>query len=207
MKYKLLALIILFTPLITYASEFKITEHYNQLKTPFKSDKSVIEFFSFYCPHCYKQEPIIKSLIVNLPHDIKFTKNHVDGIPGRKREIEQALTKALITAEILNISDKIISAIFKYIHKSKAYFNSVKDIKNIFLLQGIEEQTFDKIFNSFAVKTKFNKVQLETASLRNQGVRSVPTVIVNGKYKVETHKIKNQAQYNKLITYLLNKDV
>ena len=32
MKYKLLALIILFTPLITYASEFKITEHYNQLK-------------------------------------------------------------------------------------------------------------------------------------------------------------------------------
>jgi len=205
MKYKFLALIILFVSTLTNATQFKLGEHYTEVKTTFKTEKSIIEFFSFYCPHCYKQEPIINNLIANLPSDIIFNKNHVDGMPGKNLEIEQALTKALITADILNVNQHITPAIFSYIHKNKANLNSIKDIKNIFLLQGVEEKYFDKTFNSFAVKTRFNKAQLKTAALRKQGVTTVPTVIINGKYKVETHKISNQTQYNALVTYLLNK--
>lgn len=206
MKFKLLALVILFVSTLANATQFKLGEHYTEVKTPFKTEKSVIEFFSFYCPHCYKQEPVMKNLIANLPSDVIFKKNHVDGMPGKNLEIEQALTKALITADILKVKQQITPAIFDYIHKNKANFNSIKDIKNIFLLIGIKEQNFDKTFNSFAVKTQFNKAQLKTAVLRKQGVTTVPTVIINGKYKVETHKISNQSQYNDLVIYLLTKN-
>lgn len=43
-----------------------------------------------------------------------------------------------------------------------------------------------------------------TEVLRNQGISSVPTVIVNGKYKVETGAIKSKEQYIELVLYLLN---
>lgn len=205
MKIKLLALVFLFVSTLTNAAQFKLGEHYTEVKTSFETEKSVIEFFSFYCPHCYRQEPVINDLIANLPSDIIFKKNHVDGMPGKNLKIEQALTKALITADILKVKQQITPAIFNYIHKNKARFNSIKDIKNIFLLNGIKEKDFDKTFNSFAVKTQFNKAQLKTAALRKQGVTTVPTVIINGKYKVETHNISNQSQFNALVIYLLNK--
>ena len=123
MKFKLLALVILFVSTLANATQFKLGEHYTEVKTPFKTEKSVIEFFSFYCPHCYKQEPVMKNIIANLPSDVIFKKNHVDGMPGRNLEIEQALTKALITADILKVKQQITPVIFSYIHKNKANFN------------------------------------------------------------------------------------
>ena len=118
--------------------------------------------------------------------------------------IEQALSKALLTAKLLKVEDQIAAAIFKYIYVNKATFTNEKDIKNIFLLHGIEEQRFDTVFNSFSVKTGVNKMKKNTETLRNQGISSVPTVIVNGKYKVETGAIKSKEQYIELVLYLLN---
>jgi thiol:disulfide interchange protein DsbA len=190
------------------AADFVEGTHYNELTTPINdnlnSTKEVREFFSFYCPACYRHEPIIGELKAKIPDNIALIKNHIDGMPGRDMAIEQALSKALLTAKLLKVEDQIATAIFKYIYVNKATFTNEKDIKNIFLLHGIEEQRFDTVFNSFSVKTGVNKMKKNTETLRNQGISSVPTVIVNGKYKVETGAIKSKEQYIELVLYLLN---
>ena len=190
------------------AADFEEGKHYKVLSTPINdklnSAKEVRELFSFYCPACYRHEPIIGELKAQLPENIMLVKNPIDGMPGRDVAIEHALSKALLTATLLKVEDKISAAIFKYIYVNKATFTNEKDIKNIFLLHGIEEQRFDKIFNSFSVKTGVNKMKKNTEILRNQGISSVPTVIVNGKYKVETGAIKSKEQYIELVLYLLN---
>ncbi|KGJ97397.1 thiol:disulfide interchange protein DsbA/DsbL [Colwellia psychrerythraea] len=180
--------------------------HYKELTTPINSDnlnKEVREFFSFYCPGCYRIEPIITALKAELPAEIPFIKNHIDGMPGRDLVIEQGLSRAILTAKLLKLEDQVSAAIFNYIHVNKATFNTNKDIKNIFLLLGVDGQRFDKVFNSFSVKTGVNKMNKATEVLRQQGITSVPTAIVNGKYKVETGALESQQQYIELVLYLL----
>ncbi|PCI58495.1 MAG: hypothetical protein COB35_13740 [Gammaproteobacteria bacterium] len=126
-------------------------------------------------------------------------------MPGRKVAIEQALTKALITAKVLHVEDKMIPAIFNYIHLSHAKFDNLKDIKNLFMINDIDEKSFDKTFKSFAVKREFNKMQSKTRFMREQGITGVPTLIINGKYKSIDTSVKSMDEYKALVQYLLNK--
>jgi len=187
------------------AVEFTKGDYYIEIEGKLTKKKEITEFFSFYCPACFKQEPFMNELKSSLPAGAKFKKIHVDGMPGRDIKIEQSLTKALVTADILKVKAKIIPAIFKYIHISKSKFSNDKDIKNLFLNLGIAEEKFDKAFKSFSVSAQSKKMQKKTKALRQQGFTSVPTLIINGKYKPVTNKIKSMDEYKKLIIYLLNK--
>ncbi|MDP7592125.1 MAG: thiol:disulfide interchange protein DsbA/DsbL [Litorilituus sp.] len=209
MYHKLLLSIFIFLSYFTVANgvEFTKGDYYIEIKGNLSKGKEVTEFFSFYCPHCFKQEPLMNELIALLPADATFKKNHVDNMPGQNLLIEQALTKALITADILKVKEIIVPAIFKYIHTDKAKFYNEKDIKNIFLIHGVDENAFDKTFASFHVANQFKKMQKKTKYLRQQGIGSVPTLIINGRYKPLTNNIKSMDEYKKLISYLLNKKV
>lgn len=191
------------------ATDFVKGTHFNQLSIPIHSNinsvKEVSEFFSFYCPGCYRLEPVIGALKVQLPDNVALTKNHIEGMPGRDVAIEKSLSKAILTAKFFNIEEEITTAIFKYIHVSRAEIRTKKDIKSIFLLQGVDGQRFDEVFDSFGVKTGASKMKKERDILRKQGITSVPTVIVNGKYKVETSAIESKEQYIELVLYLLNR--
>jgi thiol:disulfide interchange protein DsbA len=187
------------------ATEFVIGDYYVEVEGELTKKKEITEFFSFYCPACFKQEAFMNELTLSLPADAVFKKNHVDGMPGRDIKIEHALTKALVTADILKVKEKMIPAIFNYIHISKANFNNDADIKNLFLINGIDKNKFDKAFSSFSVSAQSNKMKKKTKALRQQGFTSVPTLIINGKYKPVTDKIKTMDEYKMLILYLLNK--
>jgi len=197
---------LLVTSFVANAVEFTKDDYYIEIKGQLSKKQEIVEYFSFFCPHCFKQEPLMKALVEKLPSDVAFKKNHVDGMPGQTVAIERALSKALITAEVLHVKDKMVAAIFKYIHINRAKFDSVKDIKNVFLINGVESKAFDKVFESFSINTRFNKMQKNTVELRKQGITTVPTLIINGKYKPVTDKIKSMDEYIDLILFLLNKD-
>ncbi|WP_133472020.1 thiol:disulfide interchange protein DsbA/DsbL [Paraglaciecola marina] len=187
------------------AAEFTEGDYYLEIEGEITKNKEITEFFSFYCPACFKQEGFMNDLKASLPSGAVFKKNHVDGMPGRKADIENLLTKALITAEYLKVEEQLVPAIFNYIHLNKADFYSEKDIKNIFLANNVDESKFDKVFSSFAVSTGAKKMQKNTKDIRRQGFTGVPTLIVNGKYKPITKNIKTMQEYKKLVLFLLNK--
>lgn len=201
----LLIMFCLFFSYITQAVEFTEGDDYLAIEGSLTKTQEVTEFFSFYCPACFKQEAFMNELKASLPANAVFKKHHVEGMPGRDIKMEHALSKALLTAEILHVDEKIIPAIFNYIHLNKARFNQEVDIKNLFLTEGIEGDKFDKVFTSFSVNTQAKKMQSKTKALRKQGFTGVPTLIVNGKYKPLTHKITTMDEYKKLVLYLLNK--
>jgi thiol:disulfide interchange protein DsbA len=204
-KILLSIFVLLFYSYTSQAAEFTEGDYYIKIDGNFTKQKEITEFFSFYCPACFKQEPFMNELKLSLPADAKFKKNHVDGMPGRDIKMEHALTKALITADILKIEEKIIPAIFKYIHMNNAKFSNEKDIKNIFLINGVESEKFEKAFTSFSVNTQSKVMQKKTKQLRKQGYSGVPTLIINGIYKPVTNKIKSMDEYKNLIIFLLNK--
>jgi len=187
------------------AAEFKEGDHYVEIDGKTTEKKEVTEFFSFYCPACFRQEGFMNDLKAALPKDAVFKKNHVDGMPGRKFDVENLLTKALITAEYLKVEKQLVPAIFNYIHLDKADFNNEKDIKNLFVVNDVDAEQFDKVFSSFAVNTRARAMQKNTKDVRSQGFTGVPTLIVNGKYKPLTKNIKTVQEYKELVLYLLNK--
>lgn len=185
---------------------FQEGSHYQVLKQPVANNKEMREFFSFYCPACYRFEPVIEELKGLLPKGVAFKKNHVDSMPGREVEIEQALSKALLVAEELKVDEKLVPAIFHYIHANKANFDNVKDIKNLFLLHGVGRKTFDKAYGNFSVNTKFKQMVSKAKTLRSQGYSGVPTIVIHGKYVPNIKSIKTMDEYKALIQFLLSKD-
>ena len=187
------------------AINFVEDKHYQIIEGELSKTKLVTEYFSFYCPHCFRQEPLMQTMLAQLPEGTTFVKNHVDSMPGRDREIEHALSKALIVAKILRVEDKMVPIIFNYIHVDKASFNSPNDIRNLFIVNDVDAQSYDKTMNSFSVNMQFNNMQKQTAVLRQQGIGTVPTVIVNGKYRVLTKNLKGQDDFLALVRFLLAK--
>jgi len=205
-KYLLLLTLSFFSFLVNaQATNFIEGKHYQTIQGAQTKQKEITEFFSFYCPHCFRREPIISELLQSIPSDVVFKKNHVNGMPGRKISIEDMLTKALLTAKILHLDDKMIPAIFNYIHLRHANFDNLKDIKNLFMLNGVEGNKFDKIFASFSVNREFKTMNHKTEILRQQGITSVPTLIINGKYKINDKNIKDMDEYKTLVNFLLTK--
>ena len=187
------------------AAEFSEGEHYVVVNGTPTSKPQITEYFSFYCPGCFKQEPLMNELKSSLPAGATFKKNHVDGMSGRNINIEHSLTKALVAADMLKVKAKVVAAIFNTIHVKKGDFSSDNDVRDLFIANGISGEKFDKAFKSFSVNTQAKKMRKNTAALRKQGHTSVPTLIINNKYKPVTKNIKSMAEYKALISYLLSK--
>jgi len=167
------------------AVQLKEGVHYEVISDQATEKPEVKEFFSYYCPHCFSFEPLADRLKDSSKENgFEFKKSHVDFLRAAGPEIQEMLTRALVTADRLN-APQASTAIFKYIHRERAVFTKEKDIRNLFILNGVEGEKFDKAFNSFAVKAAARKMKKEQDELsRRRVLTSVPTFIVNGKYKI-----------------------
>lgn len=211
---KLLSLLVVATlSFFTHASDYQEGKHYVKVHELPVDSPEVREYFSFYCGHCYKFEVMAKSIKKNLPENVTFVKNHVDFLPGASQKMQSLLSRALITAQELNVAESQIAAIFKYIHVHRAVFTSVKDVRNVFLLNGVDGDKFDQVLNSEKVTKKVEEMKNNQDMLAKSGdLRSVPSIVVNGKYMVVGHGHSHdhgsseenvEQEYNDLVKYLL----
>ena len=205
MKKLLCLMSALFFSFNLFAVELKEGVHYEVISDSTPTAKPEIkEFFSYYCPHCFTFEPLADRLKAGEKKGkYKFVKSHVDFLRAAGPDIQFMLTKALVTAEKLNVP-AASKAIFNYIHKQRAPFTKEKDIRNLFVLNGVDGAKFDKVFNSFAVTAAAKKMKKDQDTLNNKRVLTgVPTFIVNNKYKILNSGF-NAKNYDELFGQLEN---
>jgi thiol:disulfide interchange protein DsbA len=203
---------VLLMPLLAFsitACAEKYTEgnQYPKISETTSKNIEVREYFSVYCGHCFKFEPIMHDIKEGLPENVKFERNHVDFLRGASPETQQMISKAIAVAEQLDDADKYIGAIFNYIHIQRASITTEKDIRNIFVLNGADGDKYDKLIKSFSVNShaKSMKKHQDTMS-KSRALTAVPTVIVNGKYRINASaldKSNPKEDYKNLINYLL----
>jgi len=194
-------------PVFAFAASYTEGEHYTKVNDEVTAKSEVREFFSFYCGHCFQFEPFMAKLKTSIPADTKFEMNHVDFLRAASPKIQQMLSKAVVVAHQMGVEKKVIASIFNYIHIQRAVFTSEKDIRNVFVLNGADGEQFDKLMKSFGVVSKAKAMKKQQDYFANKGaLTGVPTVIVNGKYRVETKGLdrKNFEQdYIQLVNHLL----
>lgn len=162
------------------AAQFTEGKQYIALDKPAVGEPQVLEFFSFYCPHCYQFEEVYHvsdAVKKALPVGTKMTKYHVEFLGPMGKQ----LTQAWAVAMALGVEDKITQPMFEAVQKTQTV-QTPDDIRNVFIKAGVKAEDYDAALNSFVVKSLV--VQQEKAAEDLQ-LRGVPAVFVNGKYMVK----------------------
>ncbi|MDN2664763.1 thiol:disulfide interchange protein DsbA/DsbL [Psychromonas sp. 14N.309.X.WAT.B.A12] len=186
-------------PLSVQAADFEEGTHYDVIKQTATDKPEVLEFFSFYCPHCFKFEPLMKNLEKELPADVAVKKSHVNFLGGAMAD---EVTKAYAAADLLDVKEEVTSIIFDQIHVQRKAINNEQDILDIFAKAGISEKEAKGALASFPVNGMAAQMKRNTETFK---VRGVPTLIVNGKYKVNTGSVKSTQEFVELVKFLTKK--
>lgn len=210
MKKILSLLIILLMPFLANCSDYKAGKQYTKVSEVASKKVEVREYFSFYCPHCRNFEPMVSELKKSLPEDVAFEYNHVDFLRAASPQIQQLLSKGLVVAQQLGMEKKLMAALFNYIQVQRATVSSEQDLRNIFVLNGADGEKVDKLMKSFSVNSKAKAMKKHQEHLNKaRGITGVPTLVVNGKYRVnlaELDKKDPQQDLKKLVKHLLTLD-
>jgi len=195
-------------PLFANAADYKEGKHYTVVSDKASKKPEVREFFSFYCPHCFSFEPFMADVKKALPGDVAFERSHVDFLRMASPEIQFMLTKGLVIAKQLKMEDKLVGAMFNYIQVQRAAFTSEKDLRNLFVLNGVDGAKFDKLMKSFSVNSQAKAMKKTQEYFSRRGaLTGVPAVFVNGKYRINMQELDRndlKGDYNKLIKHLLS---
>lgn len=167
---------------ISAQEQWQEGKHYTVISDKATAKPEVKEFFSFWCPACYRFEPLVKNIKAGLGEDVKFTKVHVNFMPMAGPDVQENATTAMVIARALKKETELNGAIFNYIHQQRSTIGSLKDLRSIFVINGVDGEEFDKLAKSFSVKNLVNKNNKQIAEYRDY-VSGVPNFIVNGKYQ------------------------
>ncbi|MEG1468838.1 MAG: thiol:disulfide interchange protein DsbA [Hafnia sp.] len=186
------------------AAQFSEGDQYVKLDKSITNEPQVLEFFSFYCPHCYEFEEVYHvsdAVRKGLPEGVKITKYHVEFLGPLGKQ----LTQAWAVAMALGVEDKITQPMFEAVQKTQSV-QSPEDIRNVFIKAGVSAADYDGALNSFVVKSLV--VQQEKAAEDLQ-LRGVPAIFVNGKYMVKNDGLDTSSmdsyvqQFSHVVNFLL----
>ncbi|RDV28028.1 thiol:disulfide interchange protein DsbA/DsbL [Alteromonas aestuariivivens] len=183
-KIAVLLFTALLLPLQACAAEGKWVEgkHYEVLDEPATASPEIIEFFSFWCPHCYRFEPLVKQIKQKISKDTQFNKVHVNFMRFTSADIQDDATRAMMIGRAISQEEAMNGAIFNYIHQQRASITGMKDLRNIFLVNGVDAAEFDKLESSFGVNSMLKKNNKVVEQYRDH-LTGVPTFIINGRFR------------------------
>ncbi|EPU7432669.1 thiol:disulfide interchange protein DsbA [Cronobacter sakazakii] len=189
------------------AADYSDGKQYNTLEKPVAGAPQVMEFFSFYCPHCYQFEEVLHvsdSVKKKLPAGTKMTKYHVEFLGPLGKD----LTQAWAVAMAMGIEDKITAPMFEAVQKTQTV-QTPADIRKVFIDAGVKPEEYDAAWNSFVVKSLVAQQEKAAADV---GLQGVPAMYVNGKYQLNPQGMDTSnmdvfvQQYADTVNYLLGKE-
>ncbi|WP_016595479.1 thiol:disulfide interchange protein DsbA, partial [Yersinia pestis] len=196
MKNVWLALVGIVMAFSVTAAQFTDGKQYLTLDKPVTGEPQVLEFFSFYCPHCYQFEEVYqvpKAVKKALPEGTKMTRYHVEFLGPLGKQ----LTQAWAVAMALGVEEKITPLMFEGVQKTQTV-QTPGDIRNVFIKAGISGEDYDAALNSFVVKSLVAQQQKAAEDLQ---LRGVPAMFVNGKYMIKNDGMDTSSMDNYVKQY------
>ena len=175
--------------------------HYVKISDEATAEPEVLEFFSFWCPHCYSFEPIVAQVKEKLDDGVKFQKVHVNFMGFTGPDVQDAATRAMLVARNLGKETQLNGAVFKYIHVQRSHVTNLNDLRNIYIVNGVDGDEFDKLAGSFGVNSQLQKNNKVIQQYREH-LRGVPNFIVNGKYQAKFTRDMTPDDMVELIVWL-----
>jgi thiol:disulfide interchange protein DsbA len=175
--------------------------HYNIVADTASEQKEVVEYFSFWCPACYRFEVIINEIKPQLANDVAFRKVHVNFMSFTTPEIQEQATKAMLIGRSLGTEELMNAAIFAHIHEQGQKIEGLNDLKQLFISYDISAVDFERTLGKAELTDTF-KQNNDDISQFKEHLQSVPNIIVNGKYQAIFTREMNVQDIADLVNWL-----
>ena len=180
-KNTLISLFIIFFSLSTTA-EYRLGVDYRLVDNPLPVKRDgiveVSETFWYGCNACYQFDPVINSWASRQESDVRLTK-----MPVTWGGIHQLHASLYYTIEAMKLDPSTHAAVFVTIHKEGNFLQNPKAIEDFLKKFGVAPEVSKQYMNSFTVKQMVNRGIKHSRQLK---VSSVPMMIVDGKYIIES---------------------
>lgn len=157
----------------------------------------VAEVFWYGCSHCYTFEPTFQAWAKGLADDVAVVK-----VPAVWRPIMKLHSRMMFAAQALGIYDKVNMEIFKAMSERKQFKNE-KEIAEFFADFGVTKDEALAALDSFGVKSQ---AQQADSRSRSFGVLSTPSLVINGKYRIDPSAAGSHQNMIKVANYLIEKE-
>jgi thiol:disulfide interchange protein DsbA len=174
----------------------------------------VTEIFSYACPGCNRFYPIMDRLISGLPANAV-----IDYLPAGFRPDEDwpIFQRAYLVAKELGVADRTHDAMFDAVWKSgelavydqklqraKRPAPQLSDVAKFYeRMAGIKPETFMATAGSFGIDAKVRQTDDLIAAY---GVAETPTLIVNGKYRLNPVSAGGDYETVELVKWLVQRE-
>jgi len=174
----------------------------------------VLEVFSYGCPACNTFRPAMKEIERSLPKN-----GQLAYLPASWNAAENwpVFQRAYLTAQSLGVADRAHEAMYDAIwttgelgvvekgsNRLKKKLPTIEEVARFYeKTTGVKAAAFVNASKSFAVDLKIRQAE---AQIRAMQVPSTPTLVVAGKYRLNTDSVRSIEEIIALINFLVAKE-
>ena len=159
---------------------------------------SVIEYFSYGCLHCKKFEEHIAKWLANKEDDVEFRR---EAVVFQKSWAKLAL--AYYVAIELDVLGMVHMPMFEAVHDEKRNMDARKNIEQLFVDEAeVDPQVFRTTFEDQSIVDHILEVHEKVQSMT---LKNTPTVVVDGKYLVNTQTAQSRKRIFPIVDFLVKK--
>ncbi len=138
----------------------------------------VMDFFSYMCPHCAALAPALREWEGKLPADVTLDRVAV----GLGRQLWLLPAQLFYALRSVNREKELDAAVFAAIHADHVDFSTTRQVADWVAAQGVDRASFEAALGAFSVKSFVARAD---QLARTAQVSSVPTLVIDGRYRVE----------------------
>ena len=178
-------------------------KHYHRITPAVETDVEdgqveVLELFWYGCPHCFQFESHLTSWNDTKAEYITFTR-----MPAVLNRGWLPHARAYYALETMGELEKMHSIFFEAIHVQGRRLRDVESMARFLSQYDVDAEKFKSAYDSLYVETKINR---SDQLVRQYGSSSVPTVIINGKYRTSASDAGGYENVLRIINMLAEKE-
>ncbi len=159
---------------------------------------SVQEVFWYGCPHCFHLQPVLNRWLAHKPKDVIFTRQAAAISPYW---LPQA--RAFFAFKELGLVPALHDKFFNAIHIHHEVLDNAATISRwVASHSRVPAARFAQVYHSFAVGLAVRKARQQQDA---EGIHSVPTFIVDGRYRTNPSLAGSRRQLMRVVNYLIHK--
>lgn len=216
----LAALLLLSAVSTASAATYEAGKHYDVLPQAQRTSVApgkveVMEVFSYGCPACDHFQPTMKKLKAALPANAQLVYLPASWNPAENWPTFQ---RAYLTAKSLDVAEKAHDQMFDAIWNTgelgvlegtttgrpKKNLPTIEDVARFYQrVTGVKAADFVAASKSFTVDLKMRQADAQIIAMK---VSSTPTLVVNGKYRLNSEYFKTADDVIGLVKFLVAKE-
>jgi thiol:disulfide interchange protein DsbA len=202
-----------------YAQTWTEGKNYFRIEPPQRTNVApgkveVMEVFSYACPACNAFHGIMEQLKKSLPPNAQVVYLPASFVPAEDWPVFQ---RAYFAADALGVAAKVHEAMFDAVwtsgelavsdpstHRLKSPLPTIEDLARFYQrTTGVPTDKFLAMAKSFTIDTKMKQADAQIGAMQ---ALSTPTLIVNGKYRMDNGSAGGYDQLVQLVKYLVAKE-